>query len=597
MKHFILLFVIVVIALVNCTITREPGANAVFKWADQELLTLEKLLLTLDSSVSSNKKLSVLKNQFTQTRFQYKRIELLVEYYFQGLTKRINGPALPDIKVEDGQVWPPHGFQVIEQQLYDNYSLDKNKFIHDEVQLLLTDLRFVRSTLPTQPLLDRHAHEIVQHQLIRIVTQGHTGFDSPLAFLSLTESISSLEGIAVFSEKYFENKSLVDSIQQLIAVSSNYISTNNNFNEFDRLYFLRTYLYPISATLLASYEPAASDTLFTKPFSGGLIALAQGNFNSDFFVNYASGESTQAKSNLGKRLFYETGLSKSKTLSCASCHNPALYFTDGKAKAANFLHGGTLERNTPTLLYAALQASQFYDMRSVTLEDQINEVMNNEKEFDLSPAAITVILNKDSLYRNEFEKAFPGSNSFGSYEIRNAIASYTRTLIPFSSTFDYYLQGKSEALSAQAKKGFNLFMGKAKCGTCHFFPVFNGTVPPWYTKAESEIIGVPQKPIWKNAKIDADQGRYEINKMKELQYSFKTPTVRNAAFTGPYMHNGIYKTLEEVIKFYEVGGGVGIGIDLPYQTLPFDNLQLSDQDKSDMVEFLKSLTDLSISKR
>ncbi len=597
MKRFVLLFVIVVVTLVNCTISRQPGASAVFKWADQELTTLEKLLLTLDSSVTSDKKLSDLKFQFTQTRIQYKRVELIVEYYFQGLTKRINGPALPDIKVEDGQVWPPHGFQVIEQQLYDNYALDKNKFIHDEIQLLLTDLRFVRSTLPTQPLLDRHAHEIVQHQLIRIVSQGHTGFDSPLAFLSLPESISSLEGIAIFSEKYFENKSLVDSIQQLIAVSSNYISTNNNFNEFDRLYFLRTYLYPISTIFLSAYKSAASDTLFTKPFSGGLVALAKGDFNADFFVNYASGGTTQGKSNLGKRLFYETGLSKSKKLSCASCHIPALYFTDGKAKAANFIHGGTLERNTPTLLYAALQASQFYDMRSVTLEDQINEVMNNEREFDLSPTAITAILNKDSSYRAEFEKSFPGSTSFGSYEIRNAIASYVRTLIPFSSSFDYYLQGKSENLSTQAKKGFNLFMGKAKCGTCHFFPVFNGTVPPWYTKAESEIIGVPQKPAWKNATIDGDQGRYEINKMKELQYAFKTPTVRNVVFTGPYMHNGVYKTLEEVIKFYEVGGGVGLGIDLPYQTLPFDNLQLSDQDKTDLVEFLKSLIDLSISKR
>ena len=597
MKQLIVFLLAAGIILVNCTADRKTGANAVFKWADNELETLETNLLALDSSVLNRKKLTTLQQKFFKSRLQYKRVELLVEYYFQGLTKRINGPALPDIKVEDGQVWPPHGFQVIEQALYDNYTLERNKFIHNEIQLLLTDLRFIRSTLSTQPLLERHAHELMQHQLIRIVTQGHTGFDSPLALQSIPESISSLEGLSIFCEKYFSKKSFVDSVEQLITISSKYIREHSNFDEFDRLYFLRTYLFPLSSTLLSNYKIDHSDTVLTKPFFGGLVQLAKGEFNPDFFVNYANGVSTPAKNKLGKRLFYETRLSSSKKISCSNCHNPTLYFTDGKSKAANFIHGGLLERNSPTLLYAGLQAAQFYDMRSITLEDQINEVMKNKKEFDLSPISVAKMLNEDSSYRLEFEKAFPGSTSFGSYEIRNAIASYVRTLIPFSSSFDNYLQGRSEALSSHAKRGFNLFMGKAKCGTCHFFPVFNGTVPPWYTKAESEIIGVPKTPIWKNASVDDDQGRYEINQMEELRYSFKTPTVRNAAYAAPYMHNGVYKTLEEVIRFYEVGGGVGIGINLSHQTLPFDKLQLSKDDKLALIEFIKSLSDLSIAQR
>lgn len=597
MKQLVVLLTVVGIILINCTVQPNTGTTAVFKWAESEIETLETLLLQLDSNVQNKKNINELKTIFYQSRLQYKKIELLVEYYFQGLTKRINGPALPDIKVEDSQVWPPHGFQVIEQALYDNYEVIKNNSIHEELQLLLTDLRFVRSTLPTQPLLDRHAHELIQHQLIRIVTQGHTGFDSPLAFLSLPESVSSFEGISIFCEKYFERKSFVDSVQQLIQVCSQYIQDHSNFNEFDRLYFIRTYLFPLSSTLLAAYKAEQNDSLFTKPYFGGLVELSRGEFNPNYFVNYASGISTKQKNRLGKRLFYETSLSKSKKLSCATCHSPALYFTDGKVKAANFIHGGMLERNSPTLLYAALQASQFYDLRSVTLEDQINEVMNNENEFDLSPSYIANILKNDSTYRSEFENAFPGITTFGSYEIRNAIASYVRTLTPFSSSFDNYLQGKSEKLSAQAKNGFNIFMGKAKCGTCHFFPVFNGTVPPWYSKSESEIIGVPNRPVWSNAIIDPDQGRYEIHKMEELRYSFKTPTVRNAAHTAPYMHNGVYTNLDQVIKFYEFGGGKGIGINLNYQTLPFDNLQLTDAEKQELISFINSLTDLSVSQR
>ena len=134
-------------------------------------------------------------------------------------------------------------------------------------------------------------------------------------------------------------------------------------------------------------------------------------------------------------------------------------------------------------------------------------------------------------------------------------------------------------------------MGKAKCGTCHFFPVFNGTLPPWYTKAESEIIGVPATASWKNAQIDSDRGRYEINKMNELLYAFKTPTVRNISFTAPYMHNGVYKSLAEVLLFYQRGGGAGIGIPLPHQSLPFDTLALSAGDKDALIAFLSSLSD------
>jgi cytochrome c peroxidase len=136
-----------------------------------------------------------------------------------------------------------------------------------------------------------------------------------------------------------------------------------------------------------------------------------------------------------------------------------------------------------------------------------------------------------------------------------------------------------------------LFAGKAKCATCHFIPVFNGTIPPWYNKTESEIIGVPVSPVTRNAVIDPDPGRYAIHRLDELAFAFKTPTVRNAALTAPYMHNGAYQTLEEVIAFYHLGGGSGIGIDLPGQSLPFDNLQLSTPEKKALIAFIHALTD------
>jgi cytochrome c peroxidase len=164
-------------------------------------------------------------------------------------------------------------------------------------------------------------------------------------------------------------------------------------------------------------------------------------------------------------------------------------------------------------------------------------------------------------------------------------------LNPFKSKFDAYLQGDKTAMNATEIQGFNVFMGKAKCGTCHFMPIFNGNTPPWFSKSESEIIGVPSKAVWQNATIDVDMGRYYVNKIEELKFAFKTPTIRNIEKTAPYMHNGVYKSLDEVVNFYQKGGGVGLGIQIKTQSLPFDSLSLTQDDKLAIIAFMKSLTD------
>jgi cytochrome c peroxidase len=139
-------------------------------------------------------------------------------------------------------------------------------------------------------------------------------------------------------------------------------------------------------------------------------------------------------------------------------------------------------------------------------------------------------------------------------------------------------------------------MGKAVCGTCHFAPIFNGTVPPDYKESESEVLGVPENPYVKKPVIDSDEGRGQAllkEKVYFNQYAFKTPTVRNAALTFPYMHNGSYKTLNDVMDFYNKGGGKGIGIIIEHQTLPFDELKLSKTEINDIISFMNALTDTS----
>jgi cytochrome c peroxidase len=597
MKKIILLsfvvFVLVIqVAINGCnnTAKTKTGELPVKEYYKSQNDSIIKYLLQIDTALKTKFILPNVQQLFSKARSHYKKTEAITEYYFQGLTKRINGPALPDVKTEDGQVWPPHGFQVIEQIVFGNEINNSINQLSNEIKILETDLRFVKANIEYNTILPQHITELTQHQLIRIATLGITGFDTPMSQQALQESIESIIGIEEINKLY--NNSNTDKIKSITNESTAYVKNNLNFENFDRLFFLTQYLIPLSDSYYADVQAISTDSIPNKPFYGTLGNFLKGeNFNPDYYSTYAVAKTNKYKVTLGQKLFFDNNLSSSAAISCGSCHKPDLYFTDGKQKANNFIHGGTLLRNTPTLYYSSLQNNQFYDLRSVTLEDQIDEVMKNKNEFNFNATHLAKKLMNRKEYLALFQQAFPKNDSITSFHIRNAIAAFVRSLNPFSSKLDAYFKGNKTALNTTEIKGFNLFMGKAKCGTCHFMPLFNGNVPPWYNKSESEIIGVPNKAIWAKASIDKDSGRYTINKMQELLYAFKTPTIRNVEKTAPYMHNGVYNTLDEIVEFYHKGGGVGIGIDLPFQSLPFDSLILNDYDKKAIVAFMITLTD------
>jgi len=530
---------------------------------------------------------------FSDSRKNYKKIEPFVEYYYQGLTRRINGPALPEIKTDDNMINDPSGFQVIEEIIYndnvDLYELSK------QTKILNTDLLFIKKTIKDLPIQDHHFYELVQHQIIRIATLGITGFDSPVAFQSVKEAGFTLEGINEWYRLFCSiknknvNKQLINQINDAIL----FTKKNNNFNDFDRLQFIKNHLMPISSTFEEDFNLIISKVpnFNNKVFYGTLSDLMQGKkINPDAFSPFSESASTQEKIALGEILFNDVSLSKNNNISCASCHNATKAFTDGQVTSVTNIHNNTVRRNSPTVLYAAFQKSFFYDLRSQDLENQIESVMKNPNEFDLTPKEIKKKILANQILASYFSKAYPNKKEITPFEIRNAIAAYVRSLMPFNAKIDQYFKGQI-SLSESESNGFNIFSGKAKCATCHFIPIYNGTIPPWFNNTESEVIGVPSSVTWTNAVVDGDLGRYNFNQLEPLKYSFKTPTVRNIDKTAPYMHNGVYFTLEEVVKFYEMGGGNGIGMNLEYQTLPFDNLQLTKKEKNDLVSFMKILTD------
>jgi cytochrome c peroxidase len=552
--------------------------------------TIIALLKSSDTLVEKDK----LQELFTVSRKSYKKVEPFVEYYFQGLTRRINGPALPEIKTDDNMINDPSGFQVIEEIIYsDTVDLVDLK---KQTKILTTDLLFIKNTMKEMPIQEHHFYELIQHQIIRIAALGITGFDSPVSFQSIQEAAFTLDGINEWYLLYcnIKGKKVNQQLTSLFKNAIVYAQKNNNFNEFNRLEFIKNHLMPISVCFEKDFISDLAnmpDINKNKVFYGTLSNLMQGKkLNPDAFSPFSETASTNEKKELGKILFNDASLSKNNNISCASCHIASKAFTDGKVTSVTNIHNNSVQRNSPTILYAAFQKSFFYDLRSQDLENQIESVMKNPDEFDLTPKQIKKKILANPTLSNLFTKAYPTKKEITPYEIRNAIAVYVRSLMPFNSKIDEYFRGET-TLSESESNGFNVFTGKAKCATCHFIPVYNGTIPPWFNNTESEVIGVPKTNIWKNAVVDEDLGRYNLNQLEPLKYSFKTPTIRNIEKTAPYMHNGVYDKLEEVVKFYELGGGNGIGMNLAYQTLPFDNLQLTPKEKNDLISFMLTLTD------
>ncbi|TAF45449.1 MAG: cytochrome-c peroxidase [Sphingobacteriales bacterium] len=586
-----ILFFCLFIIVISCTKNENKSFESLIHTDIEEKIDTLNLALNELVKLKDTKKIKI---SFFNSRNKYKKIEPFVEYYFQGLARRINGPALPEIKTDDNIVNEASGYQVIEEIIC-NDSIDYIK-LTKEVNILKTDLNFIKQTFKDLPVQNHHFYELIQHQIIRIATLGITGFDSPVAFNSISEAQYSIIGIVDYYTMY-GNTNQKKHNQNFIYIANNaikYLIQNPKFDSFNRLVFIKNYLMPLSVALENDFKLVIYKTPhFTenKVFYGHLADLMQGKkINPDAFSPYAESKSTKQKKTLGKVLFNNKSLSLNNTLSCASCHHADNAFTDGNVTSGINVHSNSVMRNSPTLLYSSFQKSYFFDLRSQDLENQIESVMKNPDEFNLSPKEINNRLLKNNEIMQMFKNAYPNKKEITPYEVRNAIASYVRSLMPFSSKIDKYFQNKA-ILTAAEINGFNIFTGKGKCASCHFIPLYNGTVPPWFNNTESEVIGVPKSVAWKNAVVDTDEGRYNVNQIEELKFSFKTPTVRNIEKTAPYMHNGIYTTLVDVIKFYELGGGNGIGMKLKHQTLPFDNLKLSVSEKSNIISFLKTLTD------
>lgn len=558
---------------------------------------------------------STIQNQFKTIRLQYKKIEFLAEYLEPDFIKDyVNGPPLPHLERNFAQLseLEPEGLQAIEEIVYSDdleTSAETKNELSNKVAKLITKVdEFVRFQ-PNIRLSDRNIFEAMQLQMIRIMTLTITGFDTPASSNSLVETNISLQTIQdVFiqysSELQKVNPKLKGEIEKLLTTSIIQLQKNENPDEFDRVRFIRDFADPLYGKLVDAQEQLHIEFVYeTTPFKQSLNYKSRSIFSENFlnkyyFTSLTEAENSSQKERLGELLFFDPILSKNNERACASCHRPELAFTDGLPKSAAMNFEGTVQRNSPTLVNAVYSDKFFYDLRADVLESQLEHVVISEKEFDTSFEEIINKISSIDEYRKLFNVAYGGNETepITKSRIQEVLSSYVASLTSFNSEFDKYMRKETPKLSTSVYKGANLFLGKAGCATCHFLPVFNGSVPPMYREMESEVLGIPLTAQKGKQTLDPDLGRY-LGPLKErskiYKHSFKTVTVRNVKATAPYMHNGVYKSLEEVMDFYNNGGGAGIGIHLENQTLPTEKLELTKAEIKDIIAFMNSLTDYS----
>lgn len=560
--------------------------------SEKEVENLYKKHLRLASklldSVNIIEDIEAKKNLFKVSRNHFKLSEPILAYADKENYETLNSPNLLRIREEDPtdiKIDAPIGYQVIEETLFDD-NLDKAT-LKDVVNKTSKRLQLILNNAKLT-LKNYHTIWLVRDAIVRVATTGLSNFDSPVLGQSLQESskvYETLIKIIDLHQENFENKSLLINFKKELQASIKLLQSSE-FDSFDRYNFIKNHTNKQLKDLVTIQNDWKVRFPFELALKNDVSELFSPNtFNVYHFSDYLS-DTTNLKQKvlLGKTLFNDVSLSENNSMSCATCHNKDKAFTDGKKTFdKNQL------RNTPTLTYASLQQNFFYDKRAGSLEGQIINVVNNHHEFNSDITSIIKRLQSNKKYQQAFDSLY--SNKLNNENLRHAIASYIRSLNSFNSKFDRNIANKENSLTESEKNGFNLFMGKGACATCHFPPAFNGTVPPRFKETELEVLGVPKEKKWKNAIVDSDLGRYEVFKTEERKHAFKTPTIRNIEKTAPYMHNGVYDNLQEVMKFYNVGGGQGIGIELENQTLPFDNLNLTDNEISDIIAFMKTLTD------
>ena len=578
--------------------------NSINDLDQQQTILLDKIRRsrTLTEDVKADIKASI-----AAARLKLKNVDFWLRYLEPISYKKINGPMAVEWENEVFEKFEKpykrEGAGLALAELYlEGGNANRDSLAH-LIQLSLDAMAAYSADSITRQLNSPdHFFLCNRLYLLNLAAIYTTGFECPDSKNIIPELRSMAAGVNNIYQHYNENFATAPLTKEYTSLYERMIDFVNrqpgSFEQFDHFTFIKDYVNPlftINQKLIAQYH------IISQSFNDySLDNNCNSIFNKSLYTAqnskgiYSLVEDKKMLADLkavGKLLFYDPILSGNNGRSCASCHKPTEYFTDTSfATSLKFDQKQRQERNTPSLINVVYNHLLMLDGKQLTLHSQAEGVMTSADEMGGNEKEIVNKVLSCKEYNAVFKKALKMTPEVKEITLEHIISAVTYYYGDFS---DYYspfddAMNHNKALDKEAIAGFNLFMSKAKCATCHYVPQFNG-VPPPYVTSEFEVVGTPADTGY--SKLSDDKGRYIINPVPEMMGAFRTTTVRNAEHTKPYMHNGVFTTLEQLINFYAVGGGAGKKLPITNQTLPSDSLKLTATEKKELIHFIRSLNE------
>lgn len=567
----------------------------------------QKKLVSYIQSNSINDK-TILKNiniKIDSVRIELKAIDFWLRYLEPISYKLINGPLPVEWETEVFEKFEkPYkrmGAGITLAQLYlCEDTINKNELLallEKSVSALHT---FYQDSIISNLKTADHFFFCNRLYLLNLAAIYSTGFECPNTeqiVPELKSMVYNVKNIYAAFNQTFNNTKLSDDYDLKYSQLIDFLNTqSNNYENFNHYEFIKNYINPLFAInqqLILKYNLKSNSnqdySLNPKATSIFSKSLYYSQNSKGVYSRISDQKILKQIEALGKLFFYDPILSGNNKRSCASCHKPNEFYTDTLFQTSlHYNETQRLQRNTPTLVNANFNHLLMLDGKHITLQHQGKDVMTNKNEMSSSEKKLLKKVLSCYDYKTTLKKLLPYTPhepEISIEHITSALTLYYSKFSKYSSRFDLAMNEQGE-LSLNEKNGFNLFMSKAQCGTCHFVPQFNGVKPP-YVGSEFEVLGVPKDSLYKE--LSHDLGRYEVNPASETHRAFRTGTLRNSTKTKPYMHNGVFTSLNQVIEFYNGGVGLGRGLIVNNQTLSSDSLHLTNNEKSNLLAFIKSL--------
>jgi cytochrome c peroxidase len=541
------------------------------------------------------------------SRTQLKEVDFWFRYLEPIAYRKLNGPLPVEWETEVFEKFEKpykrEGAGLTLAALYlEESDVNKDSLI-SLIRSSLTALETFRADSVTTNLKTFHHFYLCNRLfLLNLSSIYTTGFECPDTSRVIPElrlMMDATTSIYRSFDESFVEKSLTPEYINLYNRANDFVKNQpQQFSLFDHFTFIRDYVNPL-------YRLNQDAIIRNKVVSRSFVDYSLNKKNSSIFDKdlyrgqnakgiflRVTDEVVLSKiDKVGKLLFYDPILSGNNKRSCASCHKPTEYFTDTSgATALKFNGNGFLPRNTPSLINAGFNHLLMMDGIHISLQNQAKAVLTNPTELGSDENKLIEKIQSCPDYKKVFQellKFTPQEEAVTIDHVTSAISFYYDKFSRYYSPFDEAVNNNG-ILAENEIRGFNLFMSKTQCATCHFVPQFNGVKPP-YVGSEFEVLGVPEDTGFN--RISDDKGRFNFNPAFETMNAFRTGSLRNSIHTAPYMHNGVFRTMEEVLDFYDSGGGAGKGLQMINQTLSEDSLHLTRDEKKCIIAFLNSLNE------